>query len=124
MKTMDKIRTRFAPSPTGMMHIGNVRTALYEYLIARRSDGIFILRIEDTDKIRSLQIHTDEILEKLKWLGLDWDDNIVYQSKNSARHSEIAHELLKNGHAYYCYATEQDLKDMKEILPYININSA
>lgn len=105
--------TRFAPSPTGELHIGGARTALFNWLFARHHNGKFMLRIEDTDLLRSSDVHTTEILSKLKWLGLDWDGEAVYQSKNSSRHADIAHRLLETGNAYYCYASKEELETLK-----------
>ena len=89
--------TRFAPSPTGFLHIGSARTALFNYLFARKNNGKFLLRIEDTDKERSTQEATRAILDSLKWLGLDYDDEVVYQSAREARHQEVAYSLVKAG---------------------------
>ena len=86
--------TRFAPSPTGFLHIGSARTALFNYLFARKNNGKFLLRIEDTDKERSTQEAMQAILESLKWLGLDYDDEVVYQSAREARHQEVAYSLV------------------------------
>jgi len=92
-----KIVTRFAPSPTGNLHIGSARTALFNWLFAKNTKGKFLLRIEDTDKARSTEESINKILDGLKWLDLKWDGEIVYQSKNQKRHSEIANELLDKG---------------------------
>jgi glutamyl-tRNA synthetase len=105
--------TRFAPSPTGFLHIGGARTALFNWLYARRTGGKFLLRIEDTDKARSTQAAIDAILEGMRWLGLDWDGHEYYQSQFWARHAEVAHELLAKGHAYRCYATSEELEAMR-----------
>lgn len=102
-----KIKTRFAPSPTGMLHIGGVRTALFNYLFAKQHQGEFLLRIEDTDKTRSTKEAIDVILEGLAWLDLKNDGAIVFQSLNEKRHQEIAHQLLHEGKAYYCTCSEQ-----------------
>jgi glutamyl-tRNA synthetase len=101
--------TRFAPSPTGFLHIGGARTALFNWLFARHHGGRFLLRIEDTDKARSTQPAIDAILEGMRWLGLDWDGHEYYQSQFWARHAEVAHELLARGHAYRCYMTQEEL---------------
>ena len=98
-----KIVTRFAPSPTGLLHIGSARTALFNYLFSRHHDGKFLLRIEDTDKKRSTENSKQAILDGLNWLGLKYDDSVVYQSHNEERHKEIAYKLLEKGEAYYCY---------------------
>src|SRR5262245_2716738 len=95
-----KIRLRFAPSPTGYLHVGGARTALFNWLYARKAGGIFLLRIEDTDKQRSTQEHTRVILDGLTWLGLDWDEDLVFQGARVDRHREVADQLLATGHAY------------------------
>src|SRR3984893_7901082 len=106
--------TRFAPSPTGFLHIGGARTALFNWLYARGRGGRMLLRIEDTDRQRSTQSAIDAILEGLSWLGLDWDGDAVYQFAHSKRHREIAEELLATGRAYHCYASAQELAQMRE----------
>jgi glutamyl-tRNA synthetase len=106
--------TRFAPSPTGYLHIGGARTALFNWLYARHFGGKFLLRIEDTDRARSTQGAIDAILDGMRWLGLDWNGDEVYQFARAARHAEIANQLLESGHAYRCYATQQDLESMRE----------
>ena len=108
------IRTRFAPSPTGLLHIGGARTALFNYLFARHMGGEFLLRIEDTDKARSTQEAVQVILDGLDWLGLTPDAPPVYQSTREARHVEVALELLAKGHAYKCYASAEELALMRE----------
>ena len=105
--------TRFAPSPTGFLHIGGARTALFNWLFARHHGGKFLLRIEDTDRVRSTQPAIDAILDGLRWLGLDWDGDAVFQFARAARHAEVAHELLAKGHAYRCYATAEELEAMR-----------
>jgi len=104
---------RFAPSPTGFLHIGGARTALFNWLYAKHHRGRFLLRIEDTDRVRSTQEAITAILDGLQWLGLGWDGEVVYQSKNLARHAEVARELLAKGHAYYCYCSPQELEAMR-----------
>jgi glutamyl-tRNA synthetase len=106
--------TRFAPSPTGFLHIGGARTALFNWLYARGRGGKMLLRIEDTDRERSTQAAIDAILDGLKWLGIDWDGDVVYQFSRAARHREVAESLLAAGHAYYCYATQDELTQMRE----------
>jgi glutamyl-tRNA synthetase len=106
--------TRFAPSPTGFLHIGGARTALFNWLYARRMGGRFLLRIEDTDKARSTQAAIDAILDGMRWLGLDWDGHEYYQSQFWARHAEVAHELLARGHAYKCWMTQEELAAQRE----------
>ncbi len=105
--------TRFAPSPTGFLHIGGARTALFNWLFARRHGGAFKLRIEDTDRKRSTQPAIDAILDGLKWLELDWDGEPVYQFARAARHVEVAEAMVAAGHAYRCYATAEDLAAMR-----------
>ena len=108
-----KVITRFAPSPTGMLHIGGARTALFNYLFARHHDGEFRLRIEDTDEARNSAAAYQAIVDGLNWLGLSYDGDIVYQSKNSARHRAVAEELVKRGAAYYCYTTPDELAEQR-----------
>lgn len=108
------IVTRFAPSPTGFLHIGGGRTALFNWLYARHLGGKFLLRIEDTDRQRSTPEAVDAILKGLKWLGLDWDGEVVYQFARAVRHAEVANELLAQGRAYRCYATPEELDAMRE----------
>jgi glutamyl-tRNA synthetase len=107
------IVTRFAPSPTGYLHIGGARTALFNWLFARHEGGTFLLRIEDTDRARSTEAATEAIFEGLKWLGLDWDGEPVSQFSRRERHAEVARSLLASGQAYYCYATPDELKAMR-----------
>ncbi len=106
--------TRFAPSPTGFLHIGGARTAMFNWLFARHHGGKALLRIEDTDKARSTQEAIDAILEGLDWLGLDWDEEPVFQSQRADRHAEVAHQLLAAGKAYKCFATPEELAAMRE----------
>ena len=101
--------TRFAPSPTGFLHLGGARTALFNLLFARRHGGRFLLRIEDTDRARSTQPAIEAILSGMRWLGLDWDDEAVFQSARVARHAAVADALVTNGHAYRCYMTAEDI---------------
>ncbi len=103
------IITRFAPSPTGYLHIGGARTALFSYLFARRHNGKFLLRIEDTDAKRNDPEAVEAIFESMQWLGLKFDDEVVYQSKNFKRHSEVINILLEKGHAYKCYMKSEEL---------------
>jgi glutamyl-tRNA synthetase len=106
--------TRFAPSPTGFLHIGGGRTALFNWLYARRHGGKMLLRIEDTDRERSTKEAIDAILDGLKWLGLDWDGDTVYQFSRVARHREVVETMLASGHAYRCYASPEELAEMRE----------
>lgn len=105
---MPKVVTRFAPSPTGFLHIGGARTALYNWLYARRHGGSFLLRIEDTDRARSTDAAIEAILSGIKWLGLDWDGDAVSQFDQAARHRAIAEDMLDKGTAYKCYATAEE----------------
>ncbi|WP_298215323.1 glutamate--tRNA ligase [Acidocella sp.] len=109
-----KIRTRFAPSPTGLLHIGGARTALFNYLFARHHGGEFLLRIEDTDRARSTKEAVQVILDGLDWLGLTPDEPPVFQSRRAARHVEVAMQLLKAGKAYRCYCSPEELAAMRE----------
>ncbi len=106
--------TRFAPSPTGFLHIGSARTALFNWLFARHHHGKFLLRIEDTDRARSTQAAIDAIHESMHWLGLDADGEVFYQFARAARHAEVAHELLAKGKAYRCYTSPEELTALRE----------
>jgi glutamyl-tRNA synthetase len=108
------IVTRFAPSPTGYLHIGGARTALFNWLYARNTGGTFRLRIEDTDRQRSTPAAIDAIIEGMQWLGLNWDQEVVYQFARAARHAEVANQLLAQGRAYHCYASPEELEEMRE----------
>jgi glutamyl-tRNA synthetase len=109
----DPVITRFAPSPTGFLHIGGARTALFSWLFARHAGGTMLLRIEDTDRERSTDAAIAAILDGLSWLGLDWDGDVIYQFQHAARHREAAESLLASGHAYPCYATPDELNEMR-----------
>ena len=109
------IITRFAPSPTGFLHIGGARTALYNYLYAKKNNGLFKLRIEDTDKQRSKEQFTTDIINNMKWLGLNWDTDIVFQSNNILYHSKLAEQLLQENKAYRCYCTKDEIEQAREI---------
>jgi len=109
-----EVVTRFAPSPTGFLHIGGARTALFNWLYARHNNGKFLLRIEDTDRQRSTDEAIQAILDGMKWLGLDWDDEPVFQFSRRDRHAEIANDLLRQGKAYHCYASKEELVEMRE----------
>jgi glutamyl-tRNA synthetase len=111
---IDGVVTRFAPSPTGFLHIGGARTALFNWLFARHHGGKFLLRVEDTDKARSTTEAIDAILDGMRWLELDWDGHEYYQSQFWARHAEVAHEMLANGHAYRCWMTQEELAAQRE----------
>ena len=108
------VRTRFAPSPTGYLHIGGARTALYCWLTARRAGGEFILRIEDTDRERSTQAAIDAILEAMDWLGLSYDEGPIYQTDRLERYQQMAEQLVAEGKAYYAYETREELEAMRE----------
>ncbi|WP_182084537.1 glutamate--tRNA ligase [Aureimonas sp. ME7] len=110
----DRVVTRFAPSPTGYLHIGGARTALFNWLYARKMGGRMLLRIEDTDRERSTDAAVDAIIEGLRWLGLEADEPPVSQFERAARHREVAEELVAAGRAYYCYATPAELDEMRE----------
>src|SRR5579863_5383440 len=105
---------RFAPSPTGFLHIGGARTALFNWLFAKHHGGKFLLRIEDTDRARSTKKAVDAIIDGLSWLGLQWDGDVVFQSARLTRHAEVARQLLAQGKAYYCYCTPAELEAMRE----------
>jgi len=113
---------RFAPSPTGFLHVGGARTAIFNWLLARNTQGRFLLRIEDTDKERSTQQSIDQIFSSLKWLGLDWDGDVVFQSRRQERHVEIAHQLLNNGKAYRCFCSKKELEAKRKIAEEKKIN--
>lgn len=108
------VRTRFAPSPTGYLHVGGARTALFAWLYARKHGGAFVLRIEDTDRERSTQESINAILEGMTWLGLDYDEGPFYQTHRFDRYKEVIQQLLDNGHAYHCYCTKGELDVMRE----------
>jgi len=116
MTTSDKpVITRFAPSPTGFLHIGGARTALFNWLYARHHGGIFRLRVEDTDRKRSTDEAVEAILDGMRWLGLTWDDEVVYQFARAARHAEVAGTLLATGNAYRCFCTPEELEEMRRL---------
>src|SRR5512139_843829 len=108
------IRTRFAPSPTGHLHIGGARTALFNWLFARHHGGKFILRIEDTDRERSREEYTQGILEGLAWLGITWDEDLYYQSARMDVYKEYAYKLLAEGKAYRCYCPAELLEEKRK----------
>ena len=114
--------TRFAPSPTGQLHIGGARTALFNYLYSKNQKGKFLLRIEDTDKERSKKIYENQIIDSLSWLGVNFDDNVFYQSQNIKKHIEVANQLLKNNFAYKCYCTQEELDQKREIAKQNSVN--
>jgi glutamyl-tRNA synthetase len=105
--------TRFAPSPTGFLHIGGARTALFNWLYAKHTGGKFLLRIEDTDRARSTEPAIAAILDGLSWLGLQWDGDVIYQVSRAARHADVAKQMLASGNAYHCYCSPQELEEMR-----------
>ena len=112
---MEKIRVRFAPSPTGLLHIGGVRTALINYLFAKKENGTFILRIEDTDKVRSTEESTNAIILGLKWLNINWDEGPYFQSERSELYIKNLNYLIQNGYAYPCFCKKEELDREKEL---------
>ena len=122
MNNKTQVVTRFAPSPTGYLHIGGVRTALFNWLYAKKNNGKFLLRIEDTDRKRSSLDSINIILEGLEWLGINYNDIPIYQNSNINRHKEIANKLLNEGKAYKCWASEEELLRMKKIAQKNNSN--
>jgi glutamyl-tRNA synthetase len=111
---MTKIRTRIAPSPTGFLHLGTARTALYSWAYARHFGGEFVLRVEDTDVARSTQDSVDQILQSMRWLGLDYDEGPVYQMQRLDRYKAVVDQLIEQGKAYYCYSTPEELDAVRE----------
>jgi len=111
---MSKVRVRFAPSPTGYLHIGGVRTALFNWLFARHEKGVFVLRIEDTDRERSTPQAIQAILDGMKWMGLDWDEGPIYQTDRLTLYKEHAERLLAADKAYLCYCTEEELETRRK----------
>ena len=111
---MSIVATRFAPSPTGSLHIGGVRTALFNWLFSKNKSGKFYLRIEDTDKKRSKDEYKNQIIQSLKWIGIEHDDKEYIQSQNIKKHKEVTEDLLKKGFAYKCYCSEEEIKQQKE----------
>jgi glutamyl/glutaminyl-tRNA synthetase len=118
------VRVRFAPSPTGNLHVGNVRTALFNWLFARRQGGAFVLRVEDTDAERSQRTFETRLLEDLRWLGLEWDEGVevggeygpYHQSERFEIYRRIAEELLDEGNAYYCFCSAEELEERRQRL--------
>ena len=111
---MNDVRLRFAPSPTGYLHIGGARTALFNYLLARKEGGTFVLRIEDTDVERSTQESVNAILQAMEWLGLSYDEGPLYQSERFGLYKEKVDQLLASGQAYRCYCTQEELDAKRE----------
>ena len=114
MSNAGSVKVRFAPSPTGELHLGGARTALFNWLYAKKHQGSFFLRIEDTDKARSKDVFTGQILDSLKWLGLDWDGPLIYQSGRAERYKHYIKKLLDEGKAYRCFCSKSDLKNFKK----------
>ena len=114
MSNFESVKVRFAPSPTGELHLGGARTALFNWLYAKKHHGSFFLRIEDTDKARSKDVFTSQILDSLKWLGLDWDEPLIYQSGRAERYKHYIKKLLDEGKAYRCFCSKSDLKNFKK----------
>ncbi len=114
MSTASTVRTRFAPSPTGFLHIGGARTALFSWAWARKLGGQFVLRIEDTDLERSTEASVNAILESLRWLGLDWDEGPFFQMKRLDRYKALADQLVAAGHAYPCWMTRGELEALRK----------
>ena len=111
---MNKVATRFAPSPTGPLHIGGVRTALFNCLYSKNQKGVFYLRIEDTDKERSNDEYKKQIIQSLNWIGIKYDGNEYIQSKKIDDHIKVVNELLKNGHAYRCFCSTEEIEEQKK----------
>ena len=112
---MNNIRVRFAPSPTGYLHVGGVRTALFNWLFARHNGGKFILRIEDTDRERSTEESIKQIIEGMKWVGFDWDEGPYRQTERQQIYLEHVERLLKDGKAYRCYCTSEELEERRKV---------
>ena len=108
------VKTRFAPSPTGYLHIGGARTALYSWLYARKKAGVFALRVEDTDRERSTEASVQAILEGMKWLGLEYDEGPIFQTHRFERYAEVIQQLMDDDHAYHCYCSREELDEMRE----------
>lgn len=114
MEAVNQIRVRFAPSPTGFLHVGGARTAIFNWFFAKNKGGKFLLRIEDTDPQRSRSELSKQILRSMQWLGLVWDGEVVYQSDRISRHHEVVEELIKSGKAYYCFETTEELEQLRK----------
>ena len=111
---MSKVATRFAPSPTGPLHIGGVRTALFNWLYSKNQKGNFYLRVEDTDKERSKEEYKKQIIQSLEWIGINYDGEEYIQSKKVEDHIKVANELVKNGFAYKCYCSSDEIEEQKK----------
>src|SRR5450755_2034276 len=112
-KVNTALRVRFAPSPTGYLHVGGARTALFNWLFARHHGGTLVLRVEDTDLERSTPEMVEGILQGMRWLGLDWDEGPYYQTRRMEMYRASAARLLASGHAYYCFCTKKDLEQRR-----------
>ena len=112
--TSGPVRVRIAPSPSGYLHVGTARTAIFNWLLARHSGGQFLVRIEDTDRERSKPELIEPILDAMRWLGLNWDEDIVYQSQRLNHYNAFAEEILRNGHGYRCFCTPAELEAARE----------
>ena len=111
---MKKVATRFAPSPTGPLHIGGVRTALFNWLYSKNQNGSFFLRVEDTDKERSKDEYKNQIIKSLKWIGINYDGEEYIQSTKIEDHIKVANQLLNNGYAYKCYCSNEEIEEQKK----------
>src|SRR3972149_5687340 len=111
---MNEVRVRFAPSPTGYLHIGGLRTALYNFLFAKKNSGNFLLRIEDTDQKRRVEGALENLFKTLKWAGISWDEEPIKQSDRLEVYKKYAEELVKKGHAYYCFCEPERLEEMRK----------
>ena len=114
MEDLEKVRVRIAPSPTGLLHVGTARAALYNWFFARKNNGKFILRIEDTDIVRSSKEMVTSILDGLSWLGIDWDEGPFFQSERLEIYKKYADKIYEEGKAYYCYCTPEELAERRE----------
>lgn len=123
MSNAHNVVTRFAPSPTGVLHTGSARTALYNYLFSKHNAGKFLLRIEDTDQERSKKEFEQAIINDLKWLGIEWDGEIIYQLSRIERHKQVAHEMVQKEMAYYCYSTQDEIEQFRQENPHAKFNS-
>ena len=114
--------TRFAPSPTGSLHIGGARTALFNYIYAKSNNGIFKIRIEDTDKLRNIKTSVDSIIDGLNWLGLKTNEKIIFQSKNISNHVEIVKKMIDENLAYRCFHTEEEINEKEKKIKNLKVN--
>ena len=112
-KINQTVRVRFAPSPTGQLHLGSARTALFNWLFARSHNGKFLLRIEDTDKVRSKQEFVNQICDSLQWMGCEWDGELIFQSKRNVLYAKALEKLVKSGNAYHCFCDKDELAKIR-----------